>query len=88
VQHEQSLQLESLVVGGFAHTFCESYGKSANSGPLPGNVVALTNTGIAAPVLKLNTRWPRTIIVSVFGYVQDIETTHLAADSQSRQNAT
>jgi hypothetical protein len=61
VQHEQSLQVESLIVGGAEHTFCGVYGRSGSVGPSPFKVVAFTSTGIAEPVLRLKTRWPRTI---------------------------
>jgi hypothetical protein len=56
VQHEQSLQLESLTVGGAAHVFCGVYGIVVVTGASLLNVVALTRTGIAAPVLRLKTR--------------------------------
>lgn len=60
VQQEQSLHEESRMVGGTAHVFCGVYGSVVVAGPSPLIVVAFTRTGIAAPVLRLKTRCPRT----------------------------
>ena len=61
VQHEQSLHDESRIAGGAAHVFWGVYGCVVVAGPSPFNVVALTSTGIAAPVLREKTRCPRTL---------------------------
>jgi hypothetical protein len=60
VQHEQSLQLESRIVGGATHVFCGVYGSVVVAGGGAFKVDALTKTGIAAPVERRNSRWPRT----------------------------
>jgi hypothetical protein len=56
VQQEQSLHDESLIAGGAAHVFCGAYGNVVDAGSSPLIVVALTSTGIEAPVLRLKTR--------------------------------
>lgn len=59
-QHEQSLQLESRIVGGAVQVACEFHGTVVVAGASPVIVVCLTKTGIAAPVASLKTRWPST----------------------------
>lgn len=59
-QHEQSLQLESRIVGGAVHVGCAFHGRVV-AGASAVTVVCLTRTGMAAPVASLKTRWPRTV---------------------------
>jgi hypothetical protein len=56
LQQEQSLHEESLIAGGAAHVFCGVNGSVVVGGSSPLLVVTLTSTGIAAPVLRLNSR--------------------------------
>jgi hypothetical protein len=56
VQHEQSLQLESLIVGAAAHVLYGSYGSVGVGASSPLFVVIFTSTGIAEPVAKRNSR--------------------------------
>ena len=69
-QHEQSLQLESRIVGGAVHVAWLVHGTVVVAGASPVSVICFTSTGIAAPVASLKTRWPRTVVssVSVSGY--------------------
>jgi hypothetical protein len=104
VQHEQSLQLASLVGGGAAHVFCALKGSVVDGAALPARTSDFTRTGIAEPVEREKGRWLSTIVKSVYRpsctyiWPSDVEwyqnsngekeSTYLSANSQSPPNAT